>query len=85
MNYITTTQLRTDSTRLVTALRTGEKISLIHRSQLIGVISPLLKTDKTIQSTDQFNKFLDTIRPAVSYPEEKRERIYRRHLTAKYG
>lgn len=85
MNYITTTQLRTDSTRLVAALRIGEKISLIHRSQIIGVISPPENKNKTIQSTEELSDFLRLISPQGKLTEGKREKTYRKHLTAKYG
>lgn len=85
MNYITTTQLRTDSTRLVSSLRMGERISLIHRSQIIGIISPMEETGKNIQSLKGLDNFLKAIAPPTKMTPQKREKTYRKHLTAKYG
>lgn len=40
MQYITTTELRTKSKKLVEMLREGLSIDLLHRSKVIGKIHP---------------------------------------------
>ncbi len=44
MNYITSTQLRSQVPRLIKTLSKGEKINLIHRSRIVGQIIPSLTT-----------------------------------------
>ena len=86
MDYITTTDLRTKSSQLVTSLQNGTEISLIHRSKIVGVIKPIQKSTKPLTQED-----IDSLKrlakaqnaPRISYKE--RERIYRRHLMEKYG
>lgn len=41
--FITTTQLRTKTTWLVKTLLHGKSVYLIHRSKVIGLITPLAK------------------------------------------
>lgn len=85
MEYITTTQLRTKSSQLVNSISKGDTVSLVHRSRVIGEIRPkkeakaLTKTD--IKHIQQLAAKLNL--PKTSYKE--RERIYRKHLMAKYG
>lgn len=40
MNYITTTQLRTETPDLIATLIAGRSVDLIHRSEVIGEIKP---------------------------------------------
>lgn len=40
MNIITATQLRTRTKELVESLLSGEEVSLIHRSKVIGIFKP---------------------------------------------
>lgn len=85
MDYITTTQLRTHSSRLIELLKKGIDVSLIHRSKIVGTIShkkmpkPLTKTD--INRLKVLANELNL--PKISYKE--REKIYRAHLEKKYG
>ena len=41
MQYITTTELRTKSSKVVTTLKEGSRLRLIHRSKVIGDIVPV--------------------------------------------
>lgn len=85
MDYITTTNLRTQSSELVETLKRGGVVSLIHRSKVVGVIKPV-KVVKTLTKTDidQLKKAAKSLNlPNISYKE--RERIYRKHLMDKYG
>lgn len=85
MDYITTTDLRTKSSQLVSDLKKGSKISLIHRSRIIGVIEPK-KEPRALTKSDinQLKKLAEDLNlPKTSY--EEREKIYRKHLEDKYG
>lgn len=86
MQYISTTDLRTKSSELVAELKNGGKVSLIHRSQVIGEIMPKKEKPKTftksaIAKLEKLARELNL--PKTSYKE--RERIYRKHLMEKYG
>lgn len=84
MQYITTTELRTKSKKLVEILREGRSVDLIHRSKVVGKIrpsydaKPLAKKD--IEKLKKLAKKLNL--PKLSYKE--RERRYRKHLMEKY-
>lgn len=83
MQVITTTELRTKSKQLVKTLKEGGRLSLIHRSRLIGEIMPVQEPKPF--DPDAFNKFLDSIKPKRLIPKKDREKVYRKHLEEKYG
>lgn len=84
MNYITTTQLRTNSSDLVELLMTGQSVELIHRSKVIGQIKPNTDEDPKVFSAKRIAKIVaDMNLPKLSYKE--REKRYRNHLMQKYG
>ncbi len=83
MNYITTTQLRTKSKELVSILREGGSVELIHRSKVIGEIKPVEK-QPVIFDAKEFMRLTEELNlPKTTYAE--RERRYRAHLMKKYG
>ncbi len=85
MNYITTTDLRTRSSKLVEFLKQGQSVSLVHRSRVIGEIKPK-KEPKPLTEEDikQLKKLASELNlPKLSY--KKREVRYRKHLMEKYG
>ena len=83
MEYITTTGLRTQSTRLINTLKKGGRVSLIHRSKVVGIIEPAIKSPKKFNAA-RFKKLVDKLNlPSTTYAQ--REKIYREHLTKKYG
>lgn len=84
MNYITTTDLRTQSSQLVQSLKQGKKVSLVHRSQVIGEISPVRIEAKSFD-TKKFREYIKTAKSEDSLSYQERERIYREHLEEKYG
>jgi len=84
MEFITTTQLRTQSTQLVKQLSTGSKVKLVHRSKVIGSIVPFVQTAKKI-NVSLFKEFLDTIKPDKLVSKPQRDSIYRKRLLKKYG
>ncbi len=86
MDYITTTDLRTKSSQLVDALKSGLSVPLIHRSEIIGEIKPKKKTvyPLTQADIDELKKLARELNlPKTSYKE--REQIYRKHLLERYG
>lgn len=85
MNYITTTDLRTKSSKLVYTLAKGNSVSLVHRSRIIGEIKPK-KQVKTLtkQDIEDLKKLAAELNlPKTTYAE--REERYRTHLMKKYG
>lgn len=83
MQYITTTQLRTESSKLVKTLKTGGTLRLIHRSQVIGEIIPTYEPKPF--NPDDFEKFLNRLKPKKLVSRKNRDKIYRKHLEDKYG
>lgn len=85
MNYITTTNLRTQSSELVKSLSKGQTVSLLHRSRIIGEIKPKKETKPlTEEDIKQLKKLAEELNlPKTFY--KQREKIYRKHLMGKYG
>lgn len=83
MQYITTTELRTKSSKLVKTLKNGGVLRLIHRSMVIGEILPTYEPEPF--DPDAFEKFLNSLKPKKLVPMKDREKIYRKHLEKKYG
>lgn len=85
MQYITTTQLRTQSSRVVKILKEGDRVRLVHRSRLVGEIQPLQDPKPlTKEGIEQIKKLAKKLNlPKLSYRE--RERRYRKHIMEKYG
>lgn len=83
MQYITTTELRTKSSKVVQTLREGGTLRLIHRSRVVGEIQPVQEPQPF--NPEAFERFLDSIKPKKLIPQKYREKIYRKHLEEKYG
>lgn len=83
MQFITTTDLRTKSTQLVSALQNGETVSLIHRSKFVGEIMPK-KADGRIFDAKKFAELVGEL-GLLSISHKQRQRIYGAHLEKKYG
>lgn len=83
MNYITTTNLRTQSSQLIKTLKQGGTVSLIHHSKIVGVIKPAQPSPKPFNAK-AFKRLTASLNlPKTTYA--KREKIYRKHLMEKYG
>ncbi len=83
MEYITTTQLRTKSSKLVKALQKGSSVFLMHRSKIIGTIQPNSYEGKPF-NVEAFKKAIKDLNlPKTTYAQ--REKIYRSELMKKYG
>lgn len=86
MNYITSTDLRTKSSQLIDSLLRGMEVSLIHRSQVVGIIKPVQKTAQPLkqESIDKLKKLAIQLNlPKITYKE--RGKMYRMRLIEKYG
>lgn len=85
MNYITATDLRTKTVELIATLKRGGEVSLVHRSEVIGIIQPIQNTPVTITDIKGFERFIDSIKPTELIPLKDREKVYRRNLMKKHG
>jgi antitoxin (DNA-binding transcriptional repressor) of toxin-antitoxin stability system len=83
MNYITTTDLRTQSPELIAQLKKGSKVTLIHRSTIIGVITPVQTTSRLFDAST-FKKVIGN-GLSISKDEKERTKTYEKHLKDKYG
>ena len=84
MNTITTTDLRTKSSDLVTFLKKGNSVSLIHRSKIVGKIIPSRDVVlKTIDAKELQNKIDRLDFPSLT-PAEM-DRRYRIAMMKKHG
>lgn len=85
MQYITTTELRTKSSKLVDYLTKGNIISLVHRSKVIGTIEPAKFIEAPPATLEGLRAFLKAVKPKRLTPRLKREEMYRKHLLERYG
>lgn len=83
--YISTTELREQSSKVVSKLKLGEEMLLVHRSKIIGVIKPVPIKEKTITDPIAFQKLLSALKPSRIIPRNKRDAVYRKNLEKKYG
>ena len=84
-HFITTTQLREHSSKVVARLISGEDVTLVHRSKIIGVIKPLLSFSKPIENLEEFKKALIAVKPKKLITFQNRNKIYREHFKKRYG
>lgn len=83
MNYITTTELRTKTSKLISALKSGKSVDLIHRSKVVGEFRPKIYDPKPFDP-DKFLEIAEKLNlPKLSYKE--REGRYKSHLMKRYG
>ncbi len=85
MLYLTTTNLRTQSSELVKLLQKGSSVSLVHRSQVIGIITPQTISPPVITDTAELEKLFAKIKPTKIFSKAKKEKVYSQHLKQKYG
>lgn len=84
MQLISTTELRTRSKELVTALLAGQSVNLIHHSRIVGKVKPVTKKQlKTIDSRS-LQKKLDKL-PFPSLTPKEIDRRYRIAMMKKHG
>jgi antitoxin (DNA-binding transcriptional repressor) of toxin-antitoxin stability system len=83
MNLITTTELRTKMPEVIATLLAGGKIELIHRSQIMGTITPMTPQDKTL-SARELQKKIDALHlPRLT--DKEIDRRYRAAMMKKHG
>lgn len=83
MNTITATELRTKTKDLVEALLSGEEISVIHRSKVIGVFKPKRRAVKVFDAK-AFGEIVAKMNvPKLS--QKEREERYRSAMLKKHG
>lgn len=83
--FITTTQLREQSSKVVSRLNAGESLILIYRSKIIGSINPVTSKSTTIDDLGEFKKALLALKPKKIIPYSKRKKIYKERLKKRYG
>ena len=83
--YITTTELREQSSKLVASLLLGEDVKLVHRSKIIGVIKPVKAKASPLKNLEQFGRELAAVRPASLVSRKDREKLYRKYMEKKHG
>lgn len=85
MDYITTTDLRTKSSKLIDTLKKGKSVKLIHRSRVVAKIEPMQQYDPPLFDSEKFKKTLAKMPDFPVLSLKERERRYRKHLEEKYG
>lgn len=83
--FITTTELREQSSELIKTLFSGRSINLIYRSKVIAQINPISFAEKIINDPNQLKNLFLILKPKKIIPKEKRGIIYKKHLKQKYG
>lgn len=84
-HFVTTTQLREQSSKIIAKLISGENITLIHRSKMVGVIKPLISNTRGIDDIKGFKRTLLALKSEIVIPLEKRRKIYSDYLKKRYG
>jgi len=84
MEYITATELRTKTKELVKYLKGGNSTSLIYKSKIVGIVSPIKeKRPKVVD--EHFIEIMKKMSTNTVTTKKQREQIYRKHLIDKYG
>lgn len=83
MQYITTTELRTKSKKLVELLREGKSVELVHRSRVVGEIKPKIYDPKPFDP-DKFAKIVKKLNFPSLTPRQIEAR-YRAAMMKKHG
>ena len=83
MNYITTTQLRTQTSAFVEALLAGKSIDLIHRSKNLGTLTLELSSPKKTNHQRLENNIELLKLPYLTPAQIKNN--YHDYMTKKYG
>lgn len=82
--YISTTELREQSSKVISRLKAGEDVTLIHRSRIVGVIKPIIVQPRPFHLL-KFKKSLAELKQKRIIPRSQRDRVYREHLLEKHG
>ena len=82
MEFITTTQLRTQAPKILAQLKLGKSIRLVHRSKIVGSITPEINA-KTFNPELFFEALRDL--PPISVSSKQADKNYHEHIMKKYG
>lgn len=85
MNYITTTELRTKSAALVQKLLSGEEVTLIHRSKIIGEIVPKEVELKKPIDPKKFASALKKLEPKKKVSYKQLMENYEHYMMYRHG
>lgn len=85
MNYITTTELRTKSSALVQKLLSGEEVTLIHRSKIIGEIVPKEVELKKPIDPKKFASALKNLEPKKKVSYKQLMKNYEHYMMYRHG
>lgn len=85
MNYITTTELRTKSSALVQKLLSGEEVTLIHRSKIIGEIVPKEVELKKPIDPQKFASALKKLEPKKKVSYKQLMKNYEHYMMYRHG
>lgn len=83
--FITTTELREQSSKLIQSLINGKTVNLIYRSKIIAKINPLYFEEKIIEDPKILENLFNSLKPKKIIPPKKRKQVYRKYLKQKYG
>lgn len=83
--FITTTDLRKQSSKLIKTLFAGKGVNLIYRSKVIAQITPISFSEQVIDDSAKLENLFVSLKPKKVMPKEKRKQIYRKHLEQRYG
>ena len=84
MQYITFTQLRTESNKLAKSLENGEEVKLVRRSEVVGRVIPEREAKiKTIHAKKLEAKIQKLNLPSLTFKEI--DRRYRIAMMKKHG
>ncbi|MBI4036160.1 hypothetical protein HY383_04385 [Candidatus Daviesbacteria bacterium] len=83
MLYITTTELRTKSKKLVETLKEGRSVNLVHRSKVVGEIKPKIYDPKPFNAK-RVLKIIDKLNLPKLTPRQIEAR-YRAAMMKKHG
>lgn len=86
MEFITSTQIRSQFPKALAMLRLGKTIHILHRSKIVGVIQPS-ENEPKIMTEAKINELKKIIKemnlPKLSI--RQMEKNYRDHIMKKYG
>lgn len=84
MQYMSTTELRNKMAVMVAALKQGQRVKIIHRSEILGTILPESSEPKKFDA-EKAEKALAKMEPRKLISIKDYDKIYRDNLEEKYG
>ena len=85
MDYITTTELRTQIPKLIANLFKGNRVNLVHRSKIVGEIIPKKKEIKKSIDPKKFAAALKQLEPKKKVSLKKLMKNYEHYMMYRHG